>query len=742
MRCIEIIGAIGIGLLIVVIAPIASADVYQWIFPGSGFYTDSANWHVISGSGSPPPSSSDIAVYDVLDNSGNYEVIFLSEETNDSFELEGKNILFRPEGTSRLYLINNNATISGGSLTLGADNLALNLTVGDLLAIYSGGSLTATNQSVINTVNLDVASNLLFPGAGTLALNGTGTALNVTGAGPYAIGNNLNGVLEFHNGASGSFVGALNLGTSTNATGYGHGALRIDSASQVTTTRIAIGGGLNRSGECFLDGIDSLLTITGTASLTLGGPIDRGTGVINVTNGAELITGTGGLNIRATGSLVVEEASSSLQVNGEVRIDGGGIVNRTKPSMYVGSGSSFTMAPNSTFAADHRAKVDLLSGPTIADRQTYFLRDYSTMTTGGTLTIGGATQGTMEIAGGTLNITNGADVLANGVIRLTSGVLSANQHFRISGGSVTLLGSAFTQGSSLVLSVENGGQISFEDPVSIWPGRRFEVLTGGLLHANKLNVSTNSQLFIGDGGTLAVEAIDYAKTTPFPMVAGSRLEMDAFVGSLNVPYGTVAPGREFPAGATISGSYRQQVPVTLEIEIGGTVPGQEYDQLVVNGAAEIDGKLEVFLVDLGSGLYAPQLGDSFELISSVAGLTGQFAQVKLPDIAGGLAWSLLYDSDSVLLKVLDVMPCDFNMDGIVDGGDLDIWQDGFGLLDNATPSQGDADFDHDVDGADFLVWQQNVGTTAGGSAFQTAIPEPATVVLMILLMLGLAMRRR
>ncbi|MBN1853125.1 MAG: hypothetical protein JW829_10395 [Pirellulales bacterium] len=720
--------------------PIGFADVYQWINDGTGFYTDTANWHVISGTGSPPPSSSDVAVFDVLDVPGGYNVVFLSEETNDSFELEANDVLFLPEGTDRLYLINNNVTISGGSLTLGADNLALNLTVGDTLSIYSGGSLKVTNRSVVTTKHLSVAADYLLPGAGMLSVDGAGSGLVTTGTGPYEIGNYLNGVLSFHHGAAGTISGPLHLGTSTTGTVYGHGALRIDGDSQVMTADITVGGGMNRSGEIYLDGADSQLTQSGAAFLQLGGAIDRGTGVVNITGGAGLITGTGGLRIYPTGSILMEGNSSELQVNGNVLIDGGDIVNRTRPSLSVSNGSSFSMAANSTFAADHRATADFLSGLTIANQQTYFLRGYSKMTTGGTFTVGGDSQGTIDIAGGTLEMINGANILENGIIRLSSGVISANQHLRISGGNVTLLGSAFTQGANLVLTVENGGQISFEDPVGIWPGRRFEVTSGGRLNANKLNVSTNSQLYVGDGGTLAVEAIDYAKTTPFPMTAGSRLEMDSFIGTLNIPYGTVTPGREYPAGATISGNYIQQAPVALEIEIGGTVPGQEYDQLLVDGDTQLDGELEVYLVDLGSGLYVPQAGDLFELICSGTGLTGQFAQVKLPDIAAGLAWSLQYDTHSVLLEVLETMPSDFNRDGIVDRNDLDVWQDGFGLSDNATPNQGDADFDHDVDGADFLVWQRDLGTAASASGSQTAIPEPAAMVLMILVMGGLSLR--
>lgn len=53
------------------------------------------------------------------------------------------------------------------------------------------------------------------------------------------------------------------------------------------------------------------------------------------------------------------------------------------------------------------------------------------------------------------------------------------------------------------------------------------------------------------------------------------------------------------------------------------------------------------------------------------------------------------------------LPGDFNEDGVVDGLDLAIWEDNYGLTDI-----GDADDDDDTDGSDFLVWQHHLGEVA------------------------------
>jgi sugar lactone lactonase YvrE len=66
-------------------------------------------------------------------------------------------------------------------------------------------------------------------------------------------------------------------------------------------------------------------------------------------------------------------------------------------------------------------------------------------------------------------------------------------------------------------------------------------------------------------------------------------------------------------------------------------------------------------------------------------------------------------------------PADFNNDGVVNGGDLAMWRNGYGDA-GQQALVANADGDGDVDGADFLVWQRQVG---GSSAVQS-VPEPST----------------
>lgn len=64
---------------------------------------------------------------------------------------------------------------------------------------------------------------------------------------------------------------------------------------------------------------------------------------------------------------------------------------------------------------------------------------------------------------------------------------------------------------------------------------------------------------------------------------------------------------------------------------------------------------------------------------------------------------------------------DFNDDGFVDAGDLDMWKDAFG-----SSVAGDANGDMVTDGADFLIWQRQFTPAAGPLS---AVPEPTTLSL-------------
>jgi hypothetical protein len=106
--------------------------------------------------------------------------------------------------------------------------------------------------------------------------------------------------------------------------------------------------------------------------------------------------------------------------------------------------------------------------------------------------------------------------------------------------------------------------------------------------------------------------------------------------------------------------------------------------------------------------------------------------------ASGIVQELRNVAPNQLLSVVEHHPCDFNVDGQVDGADYVVWRKTLGAA-VAHGSGADANGDGVVDGADYSMWKAGFGTTvsmgagsgAGASASIPSVPEPTSLVLAI-----------
>jgi hypothetical protein len=97
----------------------------------------------------------------------------------------------------------------------------------------------------------------------------------------------------------------------------------------------------------------------------------------------------------------------------------------------------------------------------------------------------------------------------------------------------------------------------------------------------------------------------------------------------------------------------------------------------------------------------------------------------------------IYDAQA--FEVPQPLPGDYDFDGVVDAADLGVWTSQVGQT--GADLDGDGDFDGDVDGADLLIWQRQLGS-APVVATSGTVPEPATLMLIVLAAAGVATRRR
>jgi hypothetical protein len=217
-------------------------------------------------------------------------------------------------------------------------------------------------------------------------------------------------------------------------------------------------------------------------------------------------------------------------------------------------------------------------------------------------------------------------------------------------------------------SIANPGNLTIGRNLSWIPGSEASMVTGlldatdgdAVLHLNELNVSYNGYqgtalgtavgtFSMGDGseirattvnisrgpdatgtanlrgGTLAAETINMGAGGTFNFTGG-RLGLGTFntyggVGALDQQGGTLAPGfsrteTSLPGIATINGDFNLYSAGVLEVELFGLTIGLDYDQLVVNGAVDLNADIgDGGMLDVKLG-FAPTVGDEFIIIDN------------------------------------------------------------------------------------------------------------------------------
>lgn len=253
---------------------------------------------------------------------------------------------------------------------------------------------------------------------------------------------------------------------------------------------------------------------------------------------------------------------------------------------------------------------------------------------------------------------------------------------------------------------------------------------GGIVRANQLQMGSNSTLNM-EGGLLSLEVLNATVgTTNF---TGGEVDIDEVIGDVDFSNVTVTPG-DSPGVMNIYGSASFDANSVLEIEIGGLASGSEHDHLFVSDQLALDGLLDIRMYDLGEGMFAPQAGDEFTIISSDNSIVGEFDAFGGDRLPFGLGWEVLYlpaeQPESVVLRAVELYDSsDLDFDEDVDSKDLALWDRSYAV--------GRAS------GSDFLNWQQQFDAPRGKTAFAAvAVPEPAGLVLALLGLVGILATER
>jgi hypothetical protein len=199
---------------------------------------------------------------------------------------------------------------------------------------------------------------------------------------------------------------------------------------------------------------------------------------------------------------------------------------------------------------------------------------------------------------------------------------------------------------------------------------------------------------------------------------------------------------ELGAGATLNGNglidanYSQTDGGTLRINIGGLTPDTQFDQLAIDGDADLGGTLQVALTNN----LVPVFGQSFEILEITGTRSGEFDVVQLPSLTGGLQWNLVYNPNSVELEVTNFYG-DYSGNGVVDAADYVVWRNTVNAAGINQPADGDQN--RAVNSLDYDFWRAKFGQTSGsavGASTFASVPEPSTLVLAVPILLFLLAR--
>ena len=292
---------------------------------------------------------------------------------------------------------------------------------------------------------------------------------------------------------------------------------------------------------------------------------------------------------------------------------------------------------------------------------------------------------------------------------------NASTYVIAGGGSVNLEADS----GNASLDVDQGDH-EFQAKVNLNSSTDADVAAGASLTITNVLTLNGNTLTKTGAGTLSINNKVNAGGGSVVGLGGTISGDGAIGGDLTNTSATVAPGNS-PGTLTVTGDFSQAIGGTLAIELAGTASG-EFDVLAVTGSASLGGSLEI------SELYTPGGADTWTILTAGGGITGSF-----DTITAGYSVALANgDTELVLSLAGALLPGDANGDGCVDDLDLTAlavhWQ-------QSTSEWSHGDFDgngivNDLDLTALAVnWQQGCG--GGGSLAAVNVPEPATVVLLI-----------
>jgi hypothetical protein len=215
-------------------------------------------------------------------------------------------------------------------------------------------------------------------------------------------------------------------------------------------------------------------------------------------------------------------------------------------------------------------------------------------------------------------------VQAGGTLTIAAGSITASA-LLLEGGGTLVMGDVSADAEFQSITVLEGASV-------VWEAGTVRLLAGGTWNSLAAPISFGCS----GPGTLIVEA---GTNVIASTISSCSMGTIQGVGTLTADVmndGRVVPGSS-TGRLTIDGDYTQTPLGTLEIELDGYVPGAGFDQLLVSGAANLAGALDVVLLPG----FAPELAGDQRIVGA-GQINGTFDLEDIPGLPAGFVFALNY----------------------------------------------------------------------------------------------------
>jgi len=550
--------------------------------------------------------------------------------------------------------LNASTTLNGG----GTVTLAYNGSeAGAAYIQQNSGGLTLTNQDTIQGAGVIGNGGLTLVNAkgGTLFANVSNQTLLINGSGSITNDGTMRvasgSTMHVMNGAFTNFTGTTLTGGTYNVAGTleidelgNTGGEVVTNAANIilngTSSSFIDAGGQNALSKLATNAKGSSFTITGGRNFTTAGKF---------TNNGTLTVGSANSTFKVNGNLTNFSTSTLTLTGGTYNLTG---TLNFRGADIVTNAADITLSGSSSKIVDQHGNNGLANFAT--NNGSFTINDGRNFTTAGnftnsgTLTVG-SSNSTFDVNG---NLTNFSGTTLTGGTYNVTGTLQFNgANIVTNAANITLTGTS----SQIIDQNGKNGLANFatNNGTFVLAGNRSFTTIGNFANAGIFAINAGSTFTLGssgmftqsggtttDNGTLSAPAA-------VNLQGGSLFGTGSITGSVQSS-GIVTPGDSSKQTGILTdkGTYTQNTAGTLDISIGGTTAGTNFDELNASSAS-LNGTLNIGLING----FVPTIGSTFKIMN-FSSETGKFSTVNGLIINNQEHFTIKYQGTDVLLTVV------------------------------------------------------------------------------------------